>query len=89
MHHLRTLLLSLLLALVGPIAAAETINLNTADRQQLMQMEGVGEAKAQAIVEYRKENGPFRSVEQLIEVNGIGSATLETNRGRLEAGGNH
>jgi len=77
----------LLLALPLFAGAAETIDINTADKQQLMEIDGVGEARAQAIIEYREQNGPFASVEELTQVSGIGAATLENNRDRLTAGG--
>ncbi len=44
---------------------------------------GVGIAKAYRIVEYRETYGPFESIEELAEVNGIGSATIERNREQL------
>lgn len=62
------------------IANLETVNINTADIETLAQLEGIGEKKAQAIAAWREENGKFVSVEQLVEVSGIGAATLEANR---------
>jgi competence protein ComEA len=60
------------------------INLNTADAATLdAGLLGIGPAKAQAIVEHRSINGPFASVDELLEVKGIGPATLEKNRDRL------
>ncbi|MCP8466579.1 ComEA family DNA-binding protein [Pseudomonas sp. ZM23] len=60
------------------------VNINTADAQELQaSLKGVGKVKAEAIVEYRKANGPFTSVDQLLEVKGIGKATLERNRDRI------
>ena len=47
------------------------------------ELHGVGEAKARAIVEYREAHGAFASVDQLLEVKGIGAATLEKNSQRL------
>lgn len=55
----------------------ERIPLNSADVYDLDRLPGIGPVKAQAIVDYREEYGPFRSVEQLLEVSGIGQATLE------------
>jgi competence protein ComEA len=65
------------------LASLEAININTADVETLTRLEGIGEKKAQAIVTWREENGDFVSVEQLVEISGIGAATLEANRDRL------
>ncbi len=54
----------------------ETININTADKEQLKTLAGIGDVKADGIIKYREENGGFKSVDQLIEVNGIGEKTL-------------
>jgi len=81
--------LALCLALggAGSVAANERINLNTTDAATLDRvMDGVGPAKAAAIIEHRRVHGPFRSVDQLIDVRGIGLATLERNRSRLVVG---
>ena len=56
------------------------ININTADLDQLMTLKGIGPALAQRILDYRKEHGPFSSVEELLEVKGIGESTLEKFR---------
>jgi competence protein ComEA len=66
---------------------AETgkVDLNGADAPTLQrELAGVGEAKAKAIVAYRDSNGPFASVDELLEVKGIGKAILERNRDKLE-----
>lgn len=55
----------------------ERIPVNTADVYELDRLPGIGPTKAQAIVDYRTEHGPFQSTEQLLEVSGIGEATLE------------
>lgn len=61
------------------------INLNKADVATLQrELSGVGEAKAKAIVDYRESNGSFASVDELLEVKGIGKALLDKNRERLE-----
>ena len=61
------------------------INLNDADSATLQrELSGVGEAKAKAIVAYRETNGPFASVDELLEVKGIGKAILDRNRDKLE-----
>lgn len=56
------------------------VSLNAADQQQLETIPGVGPVTAAAILAYRDEAGPFTSVEQLMEVSGIGPATLESVR---------
>ncbi|WP_240099905.1 ComEA family DNA-binding protein [Thermomonas flagellata] len=90
MHALKTLGTSLLLALAlaGSAIAGETVNINTADAATIDRvLLNVGPAKAQAIVDYRKANGAFRSVEQLALVKGIGLKTVEKNRDRIVLGG--
>lgn len=64
--------------------ASSRVNLNTADAATLeADLLGIGPAKAQAIVDHRTANGPFASIDELLEVKGIGPATLEKNRERL------
>lgn len=53
------------------------IDLNTATAEQLLSLPGIGEKKADAIIQYRNEHGRFSSTEQLLDVNGIGDATYE------------
>ncbi|PWE47458.1 ComEA family DNA-binding protein [Pseudomonas prosekii] len=68
-------------------AKAETgkVDLNVADVPTLQrELAGIGESKAKAIVAYRESNGPFTSVDELLEVKGIGKAILERNRDKLE-----
>lgn len=82
----RSLMLSLLLA--GAAAAAEKVNVNTADAATIDRvLLNVGPAKAEAIVAYRKANGPFRSPEQLAQVQGIGLKTVEKNLDRILVSG--
>lgn len=61
------------------------VDLNEADAATLQrELAGIGEAKAKAIVAYRESNGAFSSVEELLEVKGIGKAILDRNRDKLE-----
>ena len=63
---------------------AGKLNLNTAGVAQLKTLPGIGEVRAQAIVSHREDNGSFNSVDALLNVNGIGVATLESIRGFIE-----
>ena len=63
------------------LAFAGSININTADAESLAtELNGIGEAKAVAIVEYRTQNGPFKSADDLALVKGIGETTVQKNR---------
>ena len=69
-----------------PLKAAETgmVNINTADAETLQQdLVGIGQVKAKAIIDYREANGPFTSVDELLEVKGIGASIFEKNRAKL------
>lgn len=66
-------------------AFAGPVDINTADAQTISEeLEGVGLTKAQAIVDYRKKHGPFKSPEDLSLVKGIGDRTVELNRGNIK-----
>ena len=89
MKSLKTLFSSLVLSLLlaGAAIAGETVNINTADAATLDRvLVNVGPAKAQAIVDYRKANGAFKSPEQLAMVKGIGLKTVEKNKERISVG---
>jgi competence protein ComEA len=82
---LKSLVLSL--ALSASAFAAGKVNVNTADAATIAAaLNGVGQAKAEAIVAHREQNGPFKSAEQLAEVKGIGLKTVEKNRELIELG---
>ena len=81
-----SLLLSL--ALIGSAFAVEKVNINTADAATIDRvLLNVGPSKAEAIVAHRKQNGAFKSAEQLAMVKGIGLKTVEKNRDRIVLGG--
>jgi len=88
METIRRLLLATLLAVTLQSVTADPININSADKAALMEVRGVGEVRAQAIINYREKNGPFKSVDQLAEVEGIGMATIDANRELLTVGSN-
>jgi competence protein ComEA len=87
--HIRNLVRSLIFSLLPAGAAlAGPVNLNSADAATLAkELDGVGPAKAQAIVEDRQKNGPFRSAEDLLKVDGIGDKVLEQNRNNIRLNG--
>jgi len=86
MQLMKSLLVAGLMS-VSAMAWAGPVNINTADAKTLETLDGIGPAKAQAIVDYRKQNGLFRSVEDLGKVDGIGDKTLENLRGQVSVGG--
>lgn len=67
----------------APSDSTGLININTASAAELVRLDGIGEAKARAIVEYREEHGYFMSVDELVKVSGIGEKTLEKNRDKI------
>ena len=70
----------LLAAVVSITAIAGPVDINTADAETISaELQGVGISKAIAIVEFRKANGPFKSVDDLAQVKGIGERTIEIN----------
>lgn len=73
------------LAMSVPVLAA--VNINTATQDEFVALhKGLGPAKAQAIIDYRKANGPFKSVDDLKHVKGIGTKRLEKLRPELTVG---
>jgi len=72
----------LILAFV-PFAALAAVNINAADAAELETLPGIGPAKAEAIIDFRQQNGPFTSAEELAQVNGIGDKTVERLRDQV------
>lgn len=83
MDILRKFLFAFLVSLPLLLAAAQTVNINTADKETLMTVKGVGEKRAEAIIAFRAQNGPFKSVDELVLVQGIGQAIVDSNREKL------
>jgi len=90
--HVAALLLGAVLAAAAapssaraaePSGTAPAVNVNTATAEELQTLPGIGEKRARAIVEAREQRGGFKSVDELVEVKGIGPANLEKLRPRL------
>lgn len=63
------------------------VDINNATQVELERLPGIGPTKAEAILQYRQENGPFKEVEQLLDISGIGPATLERLKSLITVGG--
>jgi competence protein ComEA len=71
--------------LIAPIAIAGPVDINTADAKTLArELDGVGIAKAEAIVSYREKNGPFKSADDLAKVKGLGKKLIDQNKSYLK-----
>ena len=77
--------LAMVVAFSAPAWAGDAgkINLNKATAAELSQLKGIGMKYAKRIVEFRDKNGPFKQVEDLLKVQGIGPKTLEKNKDRI------
>jgi competence protein ComEA len=84
---MKKLILTLImcLALVG--TAAAVVNVNTATKEELTTVKGIGEKRAQEIIDYRKKNGDFKSVDELEKVPGIGPGTMKQIRSQVTVSG--
>lgn len=85
-RFIQPLLLTLALAAVSSLTFAEdtpAIDVNTASAEQLAQLPGIGEVKAQAIVADRKANGDYQTVQDLARVDGIGDAIVADLEGKV------
>jgi comEA protein len=65
-----------------PVMAADKININSASQTELTELTGIGDVIAQRIIDYREQQ-PFKTVEELLEVKGIGEVTLAKIRGQI------
>ena len=67
--------------LFSSFVTAAPVNINTADASEISQaLTGVGPSKAEAIVQYRNQNGEFKNASDVVQVKGIGKATYEKNK---------
>ena len=64
-------------------SALAAVNINTADSDELQQLNGIGKVKAEAIITDREDNGDFKSADDLVRVNGIGEKTLDNIRSEI------
>ncbi len=69
-------------------ASTTSVNINTAGVEELTSLPGIGPALAKRIVEYRTQHGPFKSVDDLVAVKGLGPKMLEKIRSRLSVDAN-
>jgi len=69
----------------NPIGLWTLQDLNEADASRLMEIKGIGESMAGKILDYRKENGPFNSIEELLSISGIGEKKLESMKEAFES----
>ena len=79
------LLLAVALAFAAQFANA-ALNLNTATKDELVALSGIGPAKAQSIIDYRTQHGGFKSVDELKDVKGIGARRFEKLKPELTVG---
>jgi len=87
MKQISRLVAVLFFSLFTALAWAAGVDINSADASALAEgINGVGEKRAAAIIEYREANGPFQSVDELTKVPGIGTKLLENNRENLLVG---
>jgi len=83
---MKRLLLAIVILAVSGFAAATT-NINSATLEQLQALPGIGPVKAQAIVDYRKAKGKFKSIDEITNVKGIDTATFDKVKSELAISG--
>ena len=79
------LVTALMMTWAIPLMAADMgkVNINSATKEILMGLDGIGEAYAERIIAYREQNGPFQSAEDILKVKGIGEKIFEANKNRI------
>jgi competence protein ComEA len=76
----------LIIAGKGEVAAPQKIDINNADVWLLAALPGIGEVRARAIVDYRRQHGPFRDIREILKVPGLGEATFELIKDLITVG---
>lgn len=84
---MKKLLLAFVTLVISSSFAMATVNLNTATKDDLAGIKGIGPMKAQSIIDYRKKNGSFKSVDELDNVKGFGSKSVQKVRSELTVTG--
>jgi competence protein ComEA len=84
---MRKLILTLIMCLALAGTAAAVVNINTATKEELTTIKGIGDKRAQEIIDYRKKNGDFKSVDELEKVPGIGPGTMKQIRSQVTVSG--
>lgn len=83
MNVLRSIVAAFILS-ISSVCLADSVNINTADADTIAtRVKGIGPAKAAAIVDYRDKHGPFKSVDDLVLVKGVGEKTVMSNKDKL------
>ena len=82
MRMMKIVVLSVMMFCAAPMGLVwgGQVNINSADASTLAELKGIGDVKAQAIVDYRKKNGPFTNISDLQKVKGISAKTIEKNQ---------
>jgi competence protein ComEA len=81
MHKFSKIMIALVFGLISGLATADPVNVNTANAAEIAKtLNGIGMSKAGAIIKDRETNGPFKSVDDLARVKGIGAATVSKNK---------
>ncbi|MDR1995780.1 helix-hairpin-helix domain-containing protein [Azonexus sp.] len=83
---MKRILSSIALFLAGIGLALAAVNINTASVDELNTVKGIGPSKAKAIVEYREKNGPYKTLDDLKEVKGFGTKSVDKLRDELSVG---
>jgi len=84
---MKKLILTLIMCLALAGTAAAVVNVNTATKEELTTIKGIGDKRAQEIIDYRKKNGDFKSVDELEKVPGIGPGTMKQIRSQVTVSG--